>query len=351
MKQNNQNSGIIIYEGDNGAFHVEVRFKGETAWLSQEQMAELFGVQRPAITKHLKNIFIEEELDENMVSSILEHTTLHGAIAKKIQIQKVKFYNLDAIIAVGYRVNSKKATQFRIWATKILKEYIAKGFAMDDERLKNLGGGGYWKELLARIRDIRASEKVFYRQILDIYATSIDYDANTETSIGFFKKVQNKVHYAVHGQTAAEVIYNRADAEKDFMGLTTFSGLKPQLKDVKIAKNYLDEKELRALGQIVSGYLDFAERQAEREIPMKMKDWAKHLDRILTSTGEQLLLDAGSVSHDRAIDRAESEYKKYQAKILSPVEGAYLESIKAIEKKVERKTIRGVKSKTLKTKK
>jgi len=203
--------------------------------------------------------------------------------------------------------------------------------------LKNLGGGGYWKELLARIRDIRASEKVFYRQILDIYATSIDYDANTKTSIDFFKKVQNKVHYSVHGQTAAEVVYNRADAEKDFMGLATFSGLKPQLKDAKIAKNYLNEKELRALGQIVSGYLDFAERQAERENPMKMMDWVKHLDSILTATGEQLLLDAGSVSHEQAIEKATEEYQKYQAKTLSPVEVAYLESIKVLEKKVEGK--------------
>ena len=223
----------------------------------------------------------------------------------------------------------------RQWATARLKEYVIKGFVMDDERLKNLGGGGYWKELLARIRDIRASEKVFYRQILDIYATSIDYDANTKTSIEFFKKVQNKVHYAVHGQTAAEVVYNRSDAEKDFMGLATFSGLKPQLKDAKIAKNYLNEKELRALGQIVSGYLDFAERQVERENPMKMMDWVKHLDSILTATGEQLLLDAGSVSHEQAIEKATEEYRKYQAKTLSPVEVSYLESIKALEKKAE----------------
>ena len=278
MEKNEVNNKIIIYEGDGGQPRIEVQISGETVWLSQTQIAELFGIQRPAITKHIGNIFAEGELSEDSVSSILEHTAADG------KTYKTQFYNLEAIIAIGYRVNSITATRFRQWATVRLKEYIVKGFAMDDERLKNLGGGGYWKELLARIRDIRASEKVFYRQILDIYATSIDYDAHAETSIAFFKKVQNKVHYAVHGHTAAEVIYTRADAEKNFMGLTTFTGSKPHLKDVTVAKNYLNEKELRALGQIVSGYLDFAERQAEREAPMKMDDWAKHLDAILSST-------------------------------------------------------------------
>lgn len=326
-----QQGEIIIYEGDGGLPRIEVRMRGETVWLNQAQIADLFGVQRPAITKHIGNIFQEGELDEKSVSSILEHTATDG------KTYKTQFYNLDMIIAVGYRVNSAAATRFRQWATARLKEYIVKGFAMDDQRLKELGGGGYWKELLARIRDIRSSEKVFYRQILDIYATSIDYDANAQLSLDFFKKVQNKVHYAVHGHTAAEVIYSRADAEKDFMGLTTFSGTKPQLKDVKVAKNYLDEKELRALGQIVSGYLDFAERQAEREVPMKMEDWVKHLDAILSSTGEQLLLDAGSVSHEQAMEKAEGEYKKYQQKTLSDVERAYLDSVTALKKKVEEK--------------
>jgi hypothetical protein len=241
------------------------------------------------------------------------------------------------IISLGYRVNSKIATQFRIWATTRLNEYIRKGFTMDDERLKNLGGGGYWKELLQRIRDIRASEKVFYRQVLEIYATSSDYDPKAEVSVGFFKKVQNKIHYAVHGQTAAEVIFNRADAEKEFMGLMTFSGERPYLKDITIAKNYLDEKELRALGQIVSGYLDFAERQAEREQAMTMKDWAAHLDRILTMSGENLLQGAGTISHEKAVEKANAEYKKYQQKTLSEAEKNYLENLKAIEKKAKNK--------------
>lgn len=327
---------VIIYEDNDGEARIEVRLEGETVWLTQTQIARLFDKGRSTVAEHIQNIFKEKELDEEVVCRDFRLTTEHGAIKGKTQKNTVKHYNLDVIISVGYRVKSLQGTRFRQWATARLKEYIIKGFVMDDERLKNLGGGGYWKELLVRIRDIRASEKVFYRQILDIYATSIDYDANTEISIEFFKKVQNKVHYAVHGQTAAEVIYNRADAEKDFMGLATFPGQKPQLKDVKIAKNYLNEKELRALGQIVSGYLDFAERQAEREIPMKMVDWVKHLDSILSSTGEQLLLDAGSVSHEQAIDKAESEYKKYQAKTFSSVEKDYLESIKAAARKIKK---------------
>ncbi len=318
---------IIIYEGTDGKAHIEVRFEGETTWLTIEQIAVLFNKGRSTINEHILNIYAEKEL--------IEADSMRKIGNSDFSTKPTNFYNLDVIISVGYRVKSLQGTKFRQWATARLKEYVIKGFVMDDERLKNLGGGGYWKELLARIRDIRASEKVFYRQILDIYATSIDYDANTKTTIDFFKKVQNKVHYSVHGQTAAEVVYNRADAEKDFMGLATFSGLKPQLKDAKIAKNYLNEKELRALGQIVSGYLDFAERQAERENPMKMMDWVKHLDSILTATGEQLLLDAGSVSHEQAIEKATEEYRKYQAKTLSPVEVAYLESIKALEKKAE----------------
>ena len=239
------------------------------------------------------------------------------------------------IISVGYRVRSKRGTQFRIWAIGILKEYMRKGFVLDDERLKNLGGGGYFKELLERIRDIRASEKVFYRQVLEIYATSIDYDPKAEISIQFFKKVQNKIHYAIHGQTAAEVIYTRADAEKEFMGLTTFAGSQPTLKEAVVAKNYLNEKELRAMGQLVSGYLDFAERQAEREQIMTMKDWAEHLDRILTMSGEQLLQGNGNVSHKQAIDKATAEYKKYKARTLSEVEKDYLDSIRMLEHKEE----------------
>lgn len=321
------NGEMIIYENSDGKTIIDVRFDEDTLWLTQMQMADLFGVQKAAISKHLKNIFESEELIENAVVSILETTAADG------KNYPTKYYNLDAVIAVGYRVNSKRATAFRIWATNILKDYIKKGFAMDDDRLKELGGGGYFKELLERIRDIRASEKVFYRQVLEIYATSIDYDPKAEVSVLFFKRVQNKIHYAVSGETAAEVIYHRADAEKDFMGLMSFSGEQPTLREAKIAKNYLDEKELRAIGQLVSGYLDFAERQAEREIPMTMEDWAKHLDAILTSTGENLLTGNGTVSHIQAMDKAQTEYKKYKARTISSVEEDYLDSIKMLEQK------------------
>ena len=321
------NGEMIIYENSDGKTIIDVRFDEDTLWLTQMQMADLFGVQKAAISKHLKNIFESEELIENAVVSILETTAADG------KNYPTKYYNLDAVIAVGYRVNSKRATAFRIWATNILKDYIKKGFAMDDDRLKELGGGGYFKELLERIRDIRASEKVFYRQVLEIYATSIDYDPKAEVSVLFFKRVQNKIHYAVSGETAAEVIYHRADAEKDFMGLMSFSGEQPTLREAKIAKNYLDEKELRAMGQLVSGYLDFAERQAERERPMTMEDWAKHLDAILTSTGENLLTGNGTVSHIQAMDKAQTEYKKYKARTISSVEEDYLDSIKMLEQK------------------
>ena len=319
----NNEMAFVIFKTEDEKIAVDVRFEEDTVWLSQEQMAVLFERDRSVIVKHIGNIFSEGELEEKSNVHFL-----HIANSDK----PVKFYNLNVIISVGYRVKSQRGTQFRIWATQRPNEYIRKGFTMDDERLKNLGGGGYWKELLQRIRDIRASEKVFYRQVLDIYATSIDYNPKADVSIEFFKKVQNKIHYAVHGQTAAEVIFNRADAEKEFMGLMTFPGNRPYLKDVVIAKNYLDEKELRSLGQLVSGYLDFAERQAEREQPMTMKDWAKHLDNILTMSGEKLLQGAGSVSHEKAINKATTEYKKYQQKTLSEVEKSFLETLKAIEK-------------------
>ncbi len=330
-------SAFILFKTEDEKISVDVRFEENTVWLSQEQMAQLFGKARTTITEHIQNVFKEGELNEKMVCRDFRLTTQHGAIEGKTQEVAVKLYNLDVIISVGYRVKSLRGTQFRIWATKRLNEYIRKGFTMDDERLKNLGGGGYWKELLQRIRDIRASEKVFYRQVLDIYSTSIDYDPKAEVSIALFKKVQNKIHFAVHGQTAAEVIFNRADAEKEFMGLMTFPGNRPYLNDVVVAKNYLDEKELRSLGQIVSGYLDFAERQAEREQTMTMKDWAEHLDRILTMSGEKLLQGAGSISHEIAIDKATTEYKKYQQKTLSEAEKNYLESLKVLEKKTKNK--------------
>nr|WP_269140285.1 virulence RhuM family protein [Pectinatus sottacetonis] len=296
-------------------------------------MAELFQRDKSTISRHIKNIFSEGELDEKVVVAEFATTSQHGAIEGKTQNNITRFYNLDVIISVGYRVKSQRGVQFRIWATNILKEYIKKGFAMDDDRLKELGGGGYFKELLERIRDIRASEKVFYRQVLEIYATSIDYNPTAAVSMQFFKRVQNKIHYSVSGETAAEVIYHRADAEKDFMGLMTFSGDEPTLREAKIAKNYLDEKELRSMGQLVSGYLDFAERQAEREIKMTMEDWSKHLDGILTSTGEKLLTGNGSISHNQAMNKAQTEYKKYEAKTLSSVERDYFDSIKQLEKK------------------
>ena len=326
---------IAMFKTDAETINVEVLFEDETVWLTQEQMSVLFEKAKSTINEHIKHVFEEGELDKSVVVRNFRITTKHGAIEGKTQTREVLYYNLDVIISVGYRVKSLRGTQFRQWATKRLNEYIRKGFTMDDDRLKQLGGGDYWHELLARIRDIRASEKVFYRQVLDIYATSIDYNPRSETSIEFFKKVQNKMHFAVHGQTAAEVIYNRADAEKEFMGLYTFEGNRPHLKDVVIAKNYLDEKELRAMGQLVSGYLDFAERQAERHQSMTMKDWSEHLDRILTMSGEQLLEGNGSISHEKAIEKAKDEYKKYQQKTLSDVEKAFLDSINLIENNIK----------------
>ena len=325
--KDNDQQEIIIYQTDDGAVKIDVKMANDTVWLSLDLMAELFQRDKSTISRHIKNIFSEGELSPNSVVAKFATTAADG---KNYQVD---FYNLDVIISVGYRVKSQRGTQFRIWATKRLNEYIRKGFVLDDNRLKNLGGGGYWKELLERIRDIRSSEKVFYRQVLDIYATSIDYDPHADISVEFFKRVQNKIHYAIHGQTAAEVIVNRADAEKEFMGLTTFEGERPHLKDAVIAKNYLNEKELRAMGQIVSGYLDFAERQAERQQAMTMKDWAAHLDSILTMSGEKLLQGTGKVSHQEAIEHATNEYKKYQQRTLSQVEKDFLDNIKSLPKK------------------
>ena len=324
MKNNNQPE-LIIYITEDGLTKVDVTFDEDTVWLSLDQMAELFQRDKSTISRHVKNIFDDGELNRSSVVANFATTAADG------KTYQVDYYNLDIVISVGYRVKSQRGVQFRIWAAGIIKEYMKKGFVLDDERLKNLGGGGYFKELLERIRDIRASEKVFYRQILEIYATSIDYDPKAEISIQFFKKVQNKIHYAVHGQTAAETIYHRADAEKEFMGLTSFAGSQPTLKEAKIAKNYLDEKELRAMGQIVSGYLDFAERQAERKRIMTMADWDKHLDNILTMSGEELLTGSGTISHDQAMKKVEAEYKKFKARTLSEVEKDYLENIKMLE--------------------
>ena len=326
-------NNIIIFKTEDEQIKIDVRFYDESVWLTIDQMAALFERDKSTISRHIKNVYSDKELLPE--ATVAKFATVQIEGDREVE-RNLDYYNLDVIISVGYRVKSLRGTQFRQWATKRLNEYIRKGFTMDDERLKNLGGGGYWKELLERIRDIRASEKVFYRQVLDIYATSIDYDPKAEISVEFFKKVQNKIHYAVHGQTAGEVIYNRADSEKEFMGLTSFKGNRPHLSDAVVAKNYLDEKELRSLGQIVSGYLDFAERQAEREEVMTMKDWAEHLDRILTMSGEQLLIGAGCISHTQAVNKATEEYKKYQSRTVSEVEKDYLDAIKAIEDKAEK---------------
>lgn len=322
-------NNILIYTGPDGLTKIDVRLEDDTLWLTQAQMCELYQTSKANVSEHISHIFQEGELQEEAVVRKFRTTAADG------KTYPTKFYNLDMVIALGYRVRSVIATRFRQWATMRLKEYITKGFALDDERLKKLGGGGYWKELLERIRDIRATEKVFYRQVLEIYATSIDYDPRAATSQEFFKKVQNKIHYTIHGHTAAELIVERADAEKDFMGLLTFKGSQPTLLEAKTAKNYLDDKELRAMGQLVSGYLDFAERQAERQQPMTMDDWAAYLDRILTMTGEQLLQGAGSVSHAEAMEHATAEYRKYKQRTLSDVEQDYLNAIKAIGDKTK----------------
>ena len=330
------NGSIVIYESEGGDVRLDVRLENGTVWLTQEQISVLFSKSVSTINYHINNIFREGELKKDEVFRIIRITTPHGAIEGLTQQSDLFLYNLKVIIAVGYRVKSNVGTRFRQWATERISEYIVKGFTMDDECLREMGGGGYWKELLNRIRDIRASEKVFYRQVLDIYATSIDYDPKAEISIDFFKKVQNKIHYAVHGQTAAEVIYSRADSEKEFMGLTTFKGDRPHLSDAVVAKNYLTEKELRSLGQLVSGYLDFAERKAERHEFMTMADWTGHLDNVLTMNGEQLLIGPGAVSHQQAIGKATEEYKKYQQRTLSDVEKAYLDTIKLLESKTKK---------------
>ena len=325
-----QNNKILIYTGADGLTKIDVKLEEETLWLTQAQMCELYQTSRTNVVEHIRHIYEEGELQEEATCRKFRQVRQEG---ERMVSREIPYYNLDMIIALGYRVRSIIATRFRQWATQRLKEYITKGFTMDDERLKKLGGGGYWKELIERIRDIRATEKVFYRQVLEIYATSIDYDPRASVSQEFFKKVQNKIHYAIHGHTAAELIVERADSEKDFMGLFTFRGNQPTLAEARTAKNYLDEKELRAMGQLVSGYLDFAERQAEKEVPMTMDDWAKYLDRILTSTGEQLLQDGGKISHLEAMEHATTEYRKYKQHTLSDVEQDYLAAIKAISDK------------------
>lgn len=328
----NQNKGeIIMYRTEDGLTEIQTTLVDDTVWLSIDQMAELFQRDRSVIGKHVRNIFKEGELKKESVWAKFAYTAADG------KTYEVDYYNLDVIISVGYRVKSQRGTQFRIWANGILKEYLKKGFAMDDERLKNLGGGNYWRELLDRIRDIRSSEKVMYRQVLDLYATSVDYTPNSPETVRFFKIVQNKLHYAAHGHTAAEVVYQRADADKPFMGMTSFKGDHPTLQEASIAKNYLTEEELKVLNNLVSGYFDFAEIQAIRHIPMYMKDYIQQLDNILFSMSEKKLGGSGSVSHAQALEKAREEYKKYRIKTLSPVEEDYLHTIKALEKEAKKK--------------
>lgn len=330
MDEQNNNAFMIVYQAGDGSPRVDVRLQDENIWLSQAQIAELYHSSRTNVVEHIRHIYDEKELDENQTCRKFRQVRQEGQ--RQVE-REIPFFNLDMILAVGYRIKSPVATHFRQWATERLKEYIIKGFTMDDERLKKLGGGSYWKELLDRIRDIRSSEKVMYRQVLDLYATSLDYDPKSPLSAKFFATVQNKIHYAVHGQTAAEVIYNRVNAEAPFMGVRSFSGDLPTLREAQLAKNYLDEDELKVMNNLVSGYFDFAEVQALRHKPMYMEDYVKQLDAILASTGEKVLTHAGRVSHDQAMKKAEQEYRKFQAQTLSAVEKSYLETIKALEKK------------------
>ena len=325
---------ILIYQSEDGLTKIEVKMQDETVWLTQQQMADLFQTSRTNVVEHIAHIYEECELDENSTCRKFRQVRKEG---KREVSREMSYYNLDMIISLGYRVKSLIATQFRRWATERLKEYMIKGFTMDDDRLKKLGGGNYWKELLDRIRDIRSSEKVMYRQVLDLYATSVDYNPKSSESIAFFKMVQNKLHYAAHGHTAAEVIYERANAEQPFMGLKNFSGDFPALKDIGIAKNYLNEEELKILNNIVSGYFDFAEIQAMRHHPMYMSDYVEHLDNVLKTTGEKLLQGAGTISHAQAMEKATEEYRKYQVQNLSSVEEEYLESIKNIHSTAKKK--------------
>lgn len=322
---------VIIYRTEDGQSAIELHLDNGTVWLNQQELAELFQTTKQNISKHIRAIFSDCELDEQVVVNYQLTTTQHGAIAGKTQSRQTAFYNLDMILALGYRVRSPRGVQFRQYASTVLKEYLVKGFAMDDHRLKNLGGGSYFKELLERIRDIRSSEKVFYRQVLDLFATASDYNPRSAEAQTFFATVQNKLHYAIHQHTASELVFERVDSDKNFMGLRTFRGELPTLSEAQVAKNYLSEKELRSLNQLVSGYLDFAERQAEREVLMTMADWVKHVDTILAATGEQLLTDKGSVSREQMLDKVTMEYRKYQTKTLSQVEKDYLEQIKQLD--------------------
>ena len=321
---------ILIYQTEDGLTSIDVKMQDETVWLTQQQLVDLYQSSKANVSEHIKHIFEEGELEEEAVVRKFRTTASDG------KNYNVTYYNLDMIISLGYRIKSSTATKFRRWATERLKEYMIKGFTMDDERLKGNGGGNYWKELLDRIRDIRSSEKVLYRQVLDLYATSVDYDPHSEQSVLFFKIVQNKLHYAAHGHTAAEVIYERANAEKPFMGLTSFKGELPSLKDIGVAKNYLNENELKILNTLVSGYFDLAEINAIEHKPMYMSDYVEQLDAVLSSGNRKLLSNSGKVSHDEAIKKAKEEYRKYQTITLSPVEQAYMETIKTADKSAKK---------------
>ena len=324
---------IIIYNTEDGKAKINLQYADGTVWLSQLEIAELFQTTKQNVSKHVKAIFLDGELEER--ATVNYKLTVQKEGNRKISRQ-LAYYNLDMIMAIGYRVRSIRGIQFRNYASNVLKEYLIKGFAMDDERLKNLGGGNYFKELLERIRDIRSSEKVFYRQVLDLFATSIDYDAKNEEAKKFFATVQNKMHFAIHHHTASELIYTRVDSDKGFMGLSTFKGELPTLEEAKVAKNYLSVEELKSLNTLVSGYLDFAERQAQREVKMTMKDWREHVDRILSATGEDLLIGNGRVSKEMMVDKVNQEYRKYSSKTLSQVERDYLAEIKNIESIAEK---------------
>ncbi|MFC2510935.1 MAG: virulence RhuM family protein [Candidatus Nanoperiomorbus sp.] len=324
------NGNIIVYVDDNGKPQVDVRFQDETVWLTQAQLVELYQSSKANVSEHIKNIFDEGELDKNSVVRKFRTTASDG------KNYEVNYYNLDMIISLGYRIKSNIATKFRIWATDRLREYITKGFAIDSERLKNLGGGNHWKELLDEIRDIRSSEKVLYRQVLDLYATAEDYDPKADQSQKFFAIVQNKLHYAAHGNTAGEVIYYRVDSDKPFVGMTNFKGKQPTQAEAMVAKNYLSQKELKVLNNLVSAYFDIAEINAMEEKPMSMADHLRELDTILSSTGRKLLDNAGKISTKQAKEKALAEYRKYKAKNLSGVEEDYLENIKKTAKRLGR---------------
>ena len=319
---------IIIYNTEDGRAKIELQVENGTVWLNQNEIAELFQTTKQNISKHIKAIFEDNELDE--ISTVNYQLTVQNEGNRRIK-RELTYYNLDMILAIGYRVRSSRGIQFRNYASTILKEYLVKGFAMNDEQLKNLGGAGYFKELLERIRDIRSSEKVFYRQVLDLFATSIDYDKKSNEAKYFFATIQNKMHYAIHNKTASELVYERVDSEKNYMGLTIFKNEFPTLKEAMVAKNYLTEKELKGLNQLVSGYLDFAERQVQKEEVMTMQKWIEHVDKILEATGEDLLKGNGEISHEKMEQKVKEEFKKYKNKTLTQVEKDYLEEIKSIE--------------------